>query len=81
MKKKIQNEIVVYHNQNDINNNGNKNSGSNTGTGGLCCYRYERFISFLASVLQHKERDTILKSLCWPYYADPTPTRRQSRDF
>ena len=29
---------------------------------------------------RHKERDTILKSLCKPYYADSTPTRGASCD-
>ena len=29
---------------------------------------------------RHEERDTNIKSLCQPYYADPTPTRGASCD-
>ena len=32
---------------------------ANTNAGGLCCFRFERFINFLTSVLWHKARDTI----------------------
>ena len=40
---------------------------------GLSCFRLEWFYSLLSSVLWHEERDTILKSLSWSYYANPTP--------
>ena len=38
-------------------------------TGGLCCFRYERFNNFLTSVLWHEERDTILTVLTPFQYA------------
>ena len=43
----------------DINNN---STYTNANTDGLCCFRYEQFIHFLSSVLQH-ERDKILTML------------------
>ena len=60
--------IYIYIQSNT--NAKNRRKQANTHTGGLCCFRYQRFIDLLTSVLRHEERDTILKSLCQPYYAN-----------
>ena len=39
---------------------------TDTNAGGRCCFRYERFINFLTSVLRHEERETRL-ILGWPH--------------
>ena len=56
---------VLYNSHNGINHNLNTNTYSYAKTGGLCCFRYERFINFLTSVQSDMRRETQFL-LCWP---------------
>ena len=61
----------------DINHNSNTiHIQTQVKTGRLCHFRYEQFIN----PWRHEERDTILKSFCKLYYADPAPMHSASCD-
>ena len=75
--------MLYSHNHNDINPTvhiqmqiHNTYSNTNAGTGGLFCSDTNGFINFLNSAVRHEERDTILKSLSWSYYANNIPNGR-----